>query len=282
MFITKTKSCSLTKVCCIKNSVVYDSTIESGGLFGKYIDNSINRIEKYFIYKLKKDTKILIIDTKDKLNEFLNNKDSFNEYDVIDFSNELDDIRKGSILVLNLDKIIPEKNKLFILILFFIIFIGIISGVVYINKSSIKGTTPIDKVTWDIHYENLKVKNGSVKAIKKAKIIDGGSTITYEVPLNIPGEFYEFTVDVVNGGTEVAVVSHKPTLGGVTKDDDEYLNYTVSYSDGTDIKVGDILDVGDKVTYKVRIEFDKDIEVNQLPKKEKDLNLSFAVNYVQK
>lgn len=259
-----------------------DSTIEAGGLFGKYIDNSINRIEKYFIFKLKKDTKILIIDTKDKLNEFLNNKDSFNEYDVIDFSNDLDDIRKGSILVLNLDKIIPEKNKLFILILFFIIFIGIISGVIYINKSSIKGTTPIDKVTWDIHYENLKVKNGSVKAIKKAKIIDGGSTITYEVPLNIPGDFYEFTVDVVNGGTEVAVVSHKPTLGGVTKDDDEYLNYTVSYSDGTDIKVGDILDVGEVVTYKVRIEFDKDIEANQLPKKEKDLNLSFAVNYVQK
>ena len=86
----------------------------------------------------------------------------------------------------------------------------------------------------------------------------------------------------MNGGTEVAVVSHKPTLGGVTKDDDEYINYTVSYSEGTDIKVGDILDVGDKVTYKVRIEFDKDIEVNQLPKKEKDLNLSFAVNYVQK
>ena len=32
MFITKTKSCSLTKVCCIKNSVVIDIIHESGGL----------------------------------------------------------------------------------------------------------------------------------------------------------------------------------------------------------------------------------------------------------
>ena len=33
MFITKTKSCSLTKVCCIKNSVVIDSIDISGGTF---------------------------------------------------------------------------------------------------------------------------------------------------------------------------------------------------------------------------------------------------------
>ena len=32
LFITKTKSCSLTKVCCIKNSVVIDSIIKPGAL----------------------------------------------------------------------------------------------------------------------------------------------------------------------------------------------------------------------------------------------------------
>ena len=36
MFITKTKSCSLTKVCCIKNSVVIDPCCGSGGLLLKF------------------------------------------------------------------------------------------------------------------------------------------------------------------------------------------------------------------------------------------------------
>ena len=36
MFITKTKSCSLTKVCCIKNSVVIDPACGSGGLLLKF------------------------------------------------------------------------------------------------------------------------------------------------------------------------------------------------------------------------------------------------------
>ena len=36
MFITKTKSCSLTKVCCIKNRVVIDSACGSGSLLLKF------------------------------------------------------------------------------------------------------------------------------------------------------------------------------------------------------------------------------------------------------
>ena len=34
MFITKTKSCSLTKVCCIKNSVVIEAIYRHGGFAG--------------------------------------------------------------------------------------------------------------------------------------------------------------------------------------------------------------------------------------------------------
>ena len=48
------------------------------------------------------------------------------------------------------------------------------------------------------------------------------------------------------------------------------------------IKVNDELNSGDKVTYKVRVEFDKNIEITQLPKESEIIDLIFAINYVQK
>ena len=45
MFITKTKLCSLTKVCCIKNSVVIDATGEMGPFYN-YSDTGYDEDNK--------------------------------------------------------------------------------------------------------------------------------------------------------------------------------------------------------------------------------------------
>ena len=58
MFITKTKSCSLTKVCCIKNSVVIDPACGSGGMFVqslKFIESHQGNVRNIAIYGQEKN-----------------------------------------------------------------------------------------------------------------------------------------------------------------------------------------------------------------------------------
>ena len=58
MFITKTKSCSLTKVCCIKNSVVIDPACGSGGMFIqslKFVQEHQGNVNNIGIYGQEKN-----------------------------------------------------------------------------------------------------------------------------------------------------------------------------------------------------------------------------------
>jgi hypothetical protein len=60
-----------------------------------------------------------------------------------------------------------------------------------------------------------------------------------------------------------------------------YLNYSVSYSDGKEIGVNHLLKAGKRETYKVRIEFKRDIENSELPTTEQTNTFSFGLNYLQ-
>ena len=63
LFITKTKSCSLTKVCCIKNSVVIDIINSAGGLSNRADIQNID-----FDYVIKNGEKIIIPYIKEEIN----------------------------------------------------------------------------------------------------------------------------------------------------------------------------------------------------------------------
>ena len=60
-----------------------------------------------------------------------------------------------------------------------------------------------------------------------------------------------------------------------------YLTYSVTYSDDTPLAVNHELKADTSETYKVRIEFKKDIDNSQLPSTVQSLNLSFSVVYKQ-
>ena len=254
------------------------------GLVGKIIEGRINKFKKFFVFTLKEDSKVLNIDTLEQLNKLSDNYDSLSlEYDAVVFSSDLNDSRKGTVIVFNLTKVVSrENNKLLILWIILLSFGVVFLSLIVTKTINITGLTLISKTTWDVHYDNLNVSKGSVNAYKEAVIKTGDTTITYEVPLLVPGDYYEFTVDVVNKGSIPAKVSATPTLGGVTKANEQYLKYTATYADGSAIKVNDVLDVDEKATYKVRIEFKKITELEELPTKNITMDLTFAVNYVQK
>ena len=60
-----------------------------------------------------------------------------------------------------------------------------------------------------------------------------------------------------------------------------YLNYSITYSDGVPLQKNQELKANSSETYKVRIEYKRDIEANQLPETTQTLNLSFSVTYKQ-
>ena len=147
---------------------------------------------------------------------------------------------------------------------------------------NINGTSKINNATWDVHFANLTVTEGSVSATKAATIDSGKTAIDYNVELIKPGDFYEFTVDVTNTGTIDAKLGEAPILSGVSAEQDVYTNYTVTYIDDTAIHANDKLAAGATKKLKVRVEFDREnITNSQLPTEAQTLDLTFAMNYVQ-
>ena len=147
---------------------------------------------------------------------------------------------------------------------------------------NIVGTTVVKDNKWDIYFDNVQVMSGSVTA--STPVIDTAkTTVSYSVNLNLPGDYFEFTVDAKNAGTidgMVSAVSSKLNGTEITTLPN-YLEYSVSYSDGIAIQNNHLLEAGKTETYKVRVGYKKDISATDLPSTEQTLNLSFSVTYVQ-
>ena len=178
-----------------------------------------------------------------------------------------------------------KKRGLSILVLLVLLLTITIGYSLLSTTLNINGTTTISKPTWDIHFANVQVTSGSQTSGSTAPVIattgaDAGLLISYAPRLNQPGDFYEFTADVVNGGTMDAKLG-SITLGGVSTAQDVYTNYTVKYSNGTAIAANDSLNAGATRTIRVRVEFDSTINQSQLPTTAQTLNLTCALVYNQ-
>lgn len=172
-----------------------------------------------------------------------------------------------------------KKNLVIVAVLMLIT--GLTIGYAALSTTlNITGTANISTVGWDVHFANINVTSGSVNATTAATINSATTAVNYAVTLSNPGDYYEFTVDVVNGGTLNAKLSDI-TLGGLTTDADVYTNYTVTYSDGSTVQQGDTIAAGATKTLRVRVEFDKNITNSQLPSSATSLSLTVATTYIQ-
>ena len=174
-----------------------------------------------------------------------------------------------------------KKNSSFVVIALLLIVTISIGYAALSTTLNINGTSTIKTNTWDVHFANVKVTTNTGATVTKAPTITEGKTteVTYNVALNQPGSVYEFTVDVVNGGTIAAKTSATPTLGGNTQT--AIFNYTVTWSDGSAITANTALAAGATKTAKVRIEYKKDITAAQLPSTDTALSLTCSIPYVQ-
>ncbi len=176
-----------------------------------------------------------------------------------------------------------KKKRLLVVVLLLVMLIGV--GYALISTTlNINGTTGIKKSTWNIHFANVQEFEGSVVATEKAKINDSDPTkVSYEITLSNPGDFYQFNVDVVNEGSIDGMVNlvESKMDGEVLSKLPGYLEYSVTYNDGQEIKAKQALKSEETKTYTVRIAYKKDLNEEDLPKSEKALSMEFSVEYVQ-
>ena len=174
-----------------------------------------------------------------------------------------------------------RKRKLNLLLIIFVIVLILGLGYAYLTTTlSINGTTDVDSNTWNIYWDNVQVKEGSVTATTPT--IDTNKTsVSFNVHLSKPGDFYEFTVDAKNDGTIDAMIETISSTINNSTTIPNYLIYKVSYLDGIEIENNQLLKTNTTETYKVRVEYRTDINPNQLPNSSESLTLSFEVTYIQ-
>ena len=139
----------------------------------------------------------------------------------------------------------------------------------------IDGTLNVSRTSWDVHFENVNITTGSVTA-NPAPTSDNTTTteMAYTINFTKPGDFYEFTVDMVNDGTidaMVDVVSNNAYANASSTTPitlPTYLTSTVTYDDGVEILPNQELLHNTSEKIKVRVEFKKDIEISDLPSNE--------------
>lgn len=154
-------------------------------------------------------------------------------------------------------------------------------GYGYLNTTlGIEGNSIISSNKWDIHFDNVKILDGSVIATKPATINKDLDTINFAVTFNNLGDYYDFTFNVVNGGTIDARLSELIKLG-VSDEQEKYVNFNVTYANGEQINVDDKLAAGTSRNIRIRVDYKADIFEGEINAPDKVLDLSFRMNYVQ-
>ena len=194
-----------------------------------------------------------------------------------------------------------QKSKKSIIAIALILLLTISIGYAAISTElKINGTANISAASWNVYFTNIQPTTGSV--VPSVAPTTSGTTTTqlnYTVALEKPGDFYEFTVDVKNGGTINAKIADNGVvktiktgtteLVDLTEAQAKLINYTVTYADNSAVAPGDKLaksgtaNNADTKTLKVRVEYKTDITVAELNAVEEDMNLNlvFSLNYVQ-
>ena len=178
-----------------------------------------------------------------------------------------------------------KRAKLIAVLLVLVMLISV--GYAFLSTQlTINGTATVKGNNWNIYFTNVQIKEGSIEATT-APTTEGTSTteLNWAVSMDTPGQFYEYNVDVVNGGTidtMVATATNEIVTSTLTADQQKYLDYSIKYVNGADVEQYDKLAAGETKTITVKLVFKDDIEAADLPSTDQTgIELSYTANYVQ-
>ena len=170
-----------------------------------------------------------------------------------------------------------KDNKKILLVVVLLMLFGFGIGYALLSsKLSITGSGIFKKNSWNVYFDNIVVSDGSVSGNVD---ITSDTVMNFNANFNKPGDYYEFSVDVINDGSLDAKVD-SISLGG-NEDIKNFVDYTISYVDGMEIAKGDKLSSLKKETIRVKIQYRSDINVSDLNNNDIDTSFSFELKYIQ-
>ena len=183
-----------------------------------------------------------------------------------------------------------RKNKKQRRVMFLLILIlGLTIGFALLSTTlKINGSASIKSNTWDIHWDDtsVNVATGSVEADLPvvSKTTSDDDTVSFNVELDLPGDFYEFSVDAVNEGSVDGALELEENFITYKVEDQEttlpeYMDFKITYDDDTTPATGDVVEAGESQTYKIRVEFKS--SVKELPENPEPITIEVNLPYVQ-
>ena len=172
------------------------------------------------------------------------------------------------------------KKRLTVLVaVFFVMFVGI--GYAYVKRTlNINNNTKISNLSWNLHLDSLDVATGSVTPLSQTVVSQDNMSITSNLEFKNGGEFYEYTVDVVNDGSINAMIESVEGLT-LTNEQSKYFDYSATWADGTAILENQQLPGGTREKIKVRISLKDNLTINDLPSESVDVKFTLKLNYIQ-
>lgn len=158
----------------------------------------------------------------------------------------------------------------------------------YQNNFEVDGTVNVTNSSWSVHFADSITPSSGSEAIE-SNVADDGTSLEWSTTLSEPGDYAEFSINVLNEGTFNALLTDI-TMGGIAGHAD-YLKYEVYYNNsdtpyeattsGLNISLDKKGENATVVPVRVKVTYVAPSDSTKLPTSDVEANLTLALTYKQ-
>ena len=173
-----------------------------------------------------------------------------------------------------------KTNSMVLFLFSLVLMLGV--GYAYLNTEvSVVGAGKVTSSKWDVHFENIVVNENSFNSVEEEPTIIDDSTVTFNVGLDSPGQFYEFNIDVVNEGTIDAMIDDIIVSPELTPVQQKMFRYEIKYDDGVNVEKYQSLKAEEKKTIKVLFKYNELLDYIEYSEENQSFEFAVTIKYVQ-
>ncbi|MDO4996493.1 MAG: glycine rich domain-containing protein [Bacilli bacterium] len=146
------------------------------------------------------------------------------------------------------------KNRNIVII---VLILSISIGFAVLSSTlSIGSNITLADASFDVHFDNVEKVSSSIEN-DTYTYQDNNTVLNFNVSLDKPGDYVDYKVYVVNAGTIDAYLDSISI--NIPQAAQDYITYTITYNNGTNLTTGDLLKKGTDKPLKLHIEYKYDV-----------------------